>query len=293
MIQFISLALVLLLAPVAPALASQVLRISAIPDQNPERLNRLYGLLASELSDQLGVPVKYTPVVDYGAAVTGFRRGDLDLVWFGGLTGVQARLQTPGSKVIAQRDVDAKFRSVFIANQSSGLKPFSDQQDLQQLKGKRFAFGSESSTSGRLMPQYFLAQVGVTPADFASGRTGFSGSHDATLALVQSGAYQAGALNGQVWDSRLKEGKVDTKKVVLLWRTPPYADYHWIAQGNLDQRFGLGFTNKLQQSLLSLTPSQPRQKTILELFAAGRFIPAQASDYANIEAVGRSLGKIR
>ena len=61
----------------------------------------------------------------------------------------------------------------------------------------------------------------------------------------------------------------------------------------MDQRFGPGFTNKLQQSLLSLTPSQPRQKTILELFAAGRFIPAQASDYANIEAVGRSLGKIR
>jgi len=124
LIRFLALALVLLLAPVAPALASQVLRISAIPDQNPERLNRLYGLLAKELSDQLGVPVQYKPVVDYGAAVTGFRRGDLDLVWFGGLTGVQARLQTPGSKVIAQRDVDAKFRSVFIANQAAGLKPF-------------------------------------------------------------------------------------------------------------------------------------------------------------------------
>ena len=226
MIRLVALALVLLLAPVAPALASQVLRISAIPDQNPERLNRLYGLLAKELSDQLGVPVKYKPVVDYGAAVTGFRRGDLDLVWFGGLTGVQARLQTPGSKVIAQRDVDAKFRSVFIANQAAGLKPFSAQKDLQQLKGKRFAFGSESSTSGRLMPQYFLAQAGVTPKDFASGRPGFSGSHDATIALVQSGAYQAGALNGQVWDSRLKKGKVNTNKVVLLWRTPPYADYH-------------------------------------------------------------------
>jgi len=144
-----------------------------------------------------------------------------------------------------------------------------------------------------LMPQYFLSQAGVTPKDFASGRPGFSGSHDATLALVQSGAYQAGALNGQVWDSRLKEGKVDTNKVVLLWRTPPYADYHWIAQGNLDQRFGAGFTGKLQQSLLNLSPSQPRQKTILELFAAGRFIPAKDADYANIEAVGRSLGKIR
>ena len=146
----------LLLAPVAPALASQVLRISAIPDQNPERLNRLYGLLAKELSDQLGVPVKYKPAVDYGAAVTGFRRG----IWiwsFGGLTGA-GPLADPWLRHAA--DVDAKFRSVFIANQAAGLKPFSAQKDLQQLKGKRFAFGSESSTSGRLMPQYFLARRG-------------------------------------------------------------------------------------------------------------------------------------
>ena len=127
MIRFFGLALVLLLTPLAPALAAEVLRISAIPDQNPERLNRLYGLVASELSEQLDVPVRYVPVIDYAAAVTGFRRGDLDLVWFGGLTGVQARLQTPGAVVLAQRDVDARFRSVFIANSAAlkGVKPFS------------------------------------------------------------------------------------------------------------------------------------------------------------------------
>lgn len=287
--------LAVLLAPVAPVLASQVLRISAIPDQNPERLNRLYGLVAAELSDQLVVKVRYVPLIDYTAAVTGFRRGDLDLVWFGGLTGVQARLQTPGALVLAQRDVDARFRSVFIANRTAlqGLTPFSSIDELSKLKGKRFSFGSESSTSGRLMPQFFLAKAGVQPKDFNGGQPGFSGSHDATIALVQSGAYEAGALNEQVWESRLKEGKVDTSKVLVLWRTPTYPDYHWVAQGNLNKRFGAGFTSKLQQALLNLSPDQPRQAQVLELFGAKRFIKAPVEQYASIESVGRQLGKIR
>ena len=287
--------LAVLLAPVAPVLASEVLRISAIPDQNPERLNRLYGLVAAELSDQLGVKVRYMPVIDYTAAVTGFRRGDLDLVWFGGLTGVQARLQTPGALVLAQRDVDARFRSVFIANRMAlqGLTPFSSIDELSKLQGKRFSFGSESSTSGRLMPQFFLAKAGVQPKDFSGGQPGFSGSHDATIALVQSGAYEAGALNEQVWESRLKEGKVDTSKVLVLWRTPTYPDYHWVAQGNLNKRFGAGFTSKLQQALLNLSPDQPRQAQVLELFGAKRFIKAPVEQYASIESVGRQLGKIR
>lgn len=287
--------LAVLLAPVAPVLASEVLRISAIPDQNPERLNRLYGLVAAELSDQLVVKVRYVPLIDYTAAVTGFRRGDLDLVWFGGLTGVQARLQTPGALVLAQRDVDARFRSVFIANRTAlqGLTPFSSIDELSKLKGKRFSFGSESSTSGRLMPQFFLAKAGVQPKDFNGGQPGFSGSHDATIALVQSGAYEAGALNEQVWESRLKEGKVDTSKVLVLWRTPTYPDYHWVAQGNLNKRFGAGFTSKLQQALLNLSPDQPRQAQVLELFGAKRFIKAPVEQYASIESVGRQLGKIR
>ena len=174
---------------------SPVLHIGAIPDQNPEKLNRLYSSLSAELSDQLKVPVEYVPVSNYPAAVTAFRTGSLDLVWFGGLTGVQARLQTPGAKVLAQRDIDAKFTSVFIANGASGLRPFSTGDQLTNLKGRRLSFGSESSTSGRLMPQYFMSQNGVSTDELAGGAPGFSGSHDATIAVVQSGAYEVGALN--------------------------------------------------------------------------------------------------
>ena len=272
---------------------SPVLHIGAIPDQNPEKLNRLYSSLSAELSDQLKVPVEYVPVSNYPAAVTAFRTGSLDLVWFGGLTGVQARLQTPGAKVLAQRDIDAKFTSVFIANGASGLRPFSTGDQLTNLKGRRLSFGSESSTSGRLMPQYFMSQNGVGTDELAGGAPGFSGSHDATIAVVQSGAYEVGALNEQVWKSNVEDGRADPNKVSVIWRTPPYVDYHWVARPDLDERFGNGITNKVQTALLAITADTPRGETILELFGAAEFIPAQNSDYDKIEAVGRQLGKIR
>ena len=271
----------------------KVLRIGAIPDQNPEKLNRLYGLVANELSQQLGVAVKYVPVTDYAAAVSAFRTGDLDLVWFGGLTGVQATLQKPGARMLAQRDIDAQFYTVFIANPKSGLKPIRSINQLAELKGKRFTFGSESSTSGRLMPQYFLSQAGVKLKDFAGGAPGFSGSHDATIALVQSGAYDAGAVNEQVWKANLRSGKANRAKVVQIWRTPPYPDYLWLAQPNLDQRFGKGFTAKLQKAILSWRPSDPEQKVILGLFGAQQFVKATPGEYKRIEQVGREIGKIR
>ena len=280
-------------ATVLPANAEATLRIGAIPDQNPERLNRRYGQFSAELSDTLKVPVRYVPVSNYPAAVSAFRAGSLDLVWFGGLTGIQARLQTPGAQVLAQRAIDAKFNSVFIANTSTALQPIISIDGLKSLKGKRFTFGSESSTSGRLMPQHFLAQAGVTPKQFAGGQAGFSGSHDATIALVQSGSYQAGALSEPVWNVAVKNGKVDPTKVKVIWKTPPFGNYHWVVRPNLDQRFGKGFTTKLQQAMFGLTPTSERQKNILELFSAKRFIPAQESQYQPIEEVGRQLGKIR
>jgi phosphonate transport system substrate-binding protein len=281
------------LRPAAAQATRPVLRISAIPDQNPEKLNRLYGQVAQQLSKQLGVTVHYVPVIDYAAAVTAFRTGSLDLVWFGGLTGVQARLQKPGAQVIAQRDIDAAFHSVFIANKASGLQPFTNPKGLRELKGKRFTFGSESSTSGRLMPQFYLQQAGVKLSDFAGGAPGFSGSHDATIALVQSGAYQAGAVNEQIWKDNLRSGKANRNKVIAIWRTPGYPDYHWIGQPNLDARFGNGFTAKLRGAIISWRTTNPEQKAILKLFGAQQFTAAKAADYAPIEKVGRQIGKIR
>jgi phosphonate transport system substrate-binding protein len=270
----------------------RTLSIGAIPDQDPQELQRLYGRVAAYLSDALRVRVAYRPVTDYTASVTGFRVGDLDLVWFGGLTGVQARRQVPDARVLAQRDIDRDFHSVFIAGTDTGIRPVESAGGLRALAGRRFTFGSESSTSGRVMPQYFLDRAGVSPEDF-EGRTGFSGSHDKTIALVASGTYDAGVLNEQVWRSRTADGTVDERKVRVVWRSPGYHDYHWMARPDLDERFGAGFGDKVRDALLALDADDPEQAEILELFGAKRFVPSSASDHAEIERAARVDGLLK
>jgi len=264
----------------------------AIPDQDPEKLQRQYTKLAAYLEKQLGVPVEYKPVTDYAAAVTAFKVGDLDLVWFGGLTGVQARLQVDGAEAIAQREVDENFHSVFITNKKSGLTPFKNIDNLKQLKGHTFTFGSESSTSGRLMPQYFLQQAGVKIEDF-KGQVGFSGDHDKTIKLVEAGTYNVGAVNEKVWLKRMGSKEVDLNKVEVIWRSPAYYDYHWVIHPQVKQRYGEDFVNKVQDAFLKLDPKVPEQKEILNLLEANKFIPTKNSNYAQIEAVGREVGKIK
>lgn len=263
------------------------INLGAIPDQDPEILARNYELLATYLSDELGVTVNFEPVTAYEAAVSQFRVGDLDLVWFGGLTGVQARLQVEGADAIAQRDIDAEFTSVFIASTDSGVEPISDVAGLSAVSGKSLTFGSESSTSGRLMPQSFLDQAGVSLDDI-EGEPGFSGAHDKTIELVEAGTYEVGALNSQVWKSRVEAGEVDLEKVQLVFETPTYYDYHWVARPEL----GDDLQQQIVDALAKLDPSDPDQATILEFFGAESFIATDNANYSDIESVGRQSGLI-
>ena len=270
----------------------ETLHISAIPDQDPAKLTALYGAMATYLQTKLKVPVDYVPVTDYAASVSSFQLGDLDLVWFGGLTGVQARLQTPGAKLLAQRDIDSKFQSVFIAGSSAGLAKITSVDGLSTLKNHSITFGSESSTSGRLMPQYFLDQAGVAVTDL-KGQPGFSGSHDATIKAVEAGTFEVGALNSKVWDGAVAAKTVDTSKVTELFRTPTFYDYHWLARPGLDARFGAGFNAALTKAILSLDVADPAQKAILDLFSASRFVTTTTANYDKIESIGRKLGLIK
>jgi len=273
----------------AGAGSGRPLVISAIPDQDPAKLNRLYPLLATRLSAVTGLDVKYQPITDYPAVVRSFEVGDIGMSWMGGLTGVQARARVSGATAVAQRDIDAAFHSLFVANTSSGIQPFTDVAGLKALEGHSLTFGSETSTSGRLMPQYYLQQGGVDLAHL-KGKPGFSGSHDATIEAVASGSFETGAVNEQVWTSTQKAGKVDISKVIILWRTPGFADYHWLARPDLDQKYGAGTTQKISDALLGLKASVPDDKAILDLFGAMSFIPTKNSNYDQIESVAKALG---
>lgn len=258
---------------------------TAIPDQDETKLQQRFDKIANYLSGRLGVNVKYIPVKSYAAAVTAFRNNQVQLAWFGGLSGVKARDLVKGSRALAQGIEDKQFVTYFIANKSTGLqhsKKFPD-----GLKNKTFTFGSKGSTSGRLMPEYYVRKnFSKTPKDIFS-RVGFSGDHSRTIVLVQSGAYEAGAVNYKVWDSALKLGKINTDKVSVVWQTPAYPDYQWSVRGDVDKNWGENFTDKIQQALLDM-----KSPELLNSFPRSGFIPASNSDYDPIKNVAKEIGLI-
>jgi phosphonate transport system substrate-binding protein len=261
---------------------SQTLRISSIPDEAPTELQRKFGPLAQYLEAATGMKVQYTPVTDYAAVVEALAARKIDLAWLGGFTFVQARLRTGDAIPIVQRAEDEKFTSTYIAGADSGVNGLSD------LKGKTFAFGSPSSTSGHLMPRYFLAKEGIEPdRDFA--RIAFSGAHDATAAFVESGRVDAGVLNSSVWNRLVEQKKVDTGKVRVIGTTPPYFDYNWTVRGDLDP----ALVKKLTDAFLALDPAKPADKELLDLQRASRFIPTRPENYEGIEQAARAAGLLK
>jgi phosphonate transport system substrate-binding protein len=265
---------------------AQIFRFTAIPDQNTARLQERFGGVAAYLTEQLGVQVEYIPVKSYAASVAAFKNSEVQLAWFGGLSGVQARLAVPGSKAIAQGQEDLAFVTYFIAHHSTGLD--GGAEFPARIAGRTFTFGSKGSTSGRLMPEYFIRQhLGKSPDD-SFKRVGFSGDHSKTLALVQSGAYEVGALNYKVWDNELAAGKVDTNKVSIIWRTPTYPDYNWTVRGDVDEVYGEGFIGRIQQALINI-----EDRALLGAFPRSRFIAADNSMYAPILKTGQEIGVLR
>src|SRR5664279_5403679 len=278
-------ALLLGLTAAPPALAQVpgVLRVSAIPDEAPTELQRKFKPLGDYLKKETGLEVQFIPVTDYAAVVEGLATDQLDLAWLGGFTYVQARLRTHNGVVpIVQRAEDAKFTSRFIVPVASPAKTLAD------LKGKTFAFGAPSSTSGSLMPRYYLMQAGIDPErDFKS--VAFSGAHDATVAFVAAGRAEAGVLNASVMDKLLESKNANAEKVRVLAVTPPYFDYNWTVRPGLDA----ALTKKLTDAFLKLDPAQPEMKEIMDLQRASKFIPTTNANYDGIEAAARSAGLVK
>lgn len=291
-----------------------VIVIGGIPDQDISTLEQRFGDLADYLTQYFAdlangtdptasnptnppppIKFRYQPSSDYAAIVTAFTNGDIQLGWFGGLTGTQARTELPQASAIAQRAQDAEFRSVWIVRSDLGATTLAD------LSGRSFTFGSEISTSGRLMPQHFLAEQGLDIDQLFSVYS-FSGSHDNTWQLVEAGTYDAGVLNKSVWDSAVAEGRVDLGRVKVLEVTPPYYDYHWLAHPDIDRTHGPGTTAHITRALLGLDDRAGGgggdgidllARQVLDGFLAEQFIATDNANYAQIEAVARQLGLLR
>ena len=263
--------------------AQQVLKVTTIPEEAATEQVRKFGPLTKYLEKSMGMKVEFTPVNDYPAAVEALVNKQVDLVWFGGFTHVQAQIRSGGKVVaIAQREEDTKFRSVFIAQKDSGITKLSD------LKGKQFSFGSQSSTSGSLMPRSFMLEAGIDPErDFK--RVAYSGAHDATIASVVSGRVDAAALDITVWNKFVGEKKVDISKVDVFYTTPPYFNYNWSVHADMPS----ALREKITKALLALDMNTPEGKEILTLNRATKYIPTKAENYKGLEKAGRSAGLIK
>lgn len=261
------------------AQAQQVFRVTAIPDESPTELARKAEPLMKYLESKLGMKVTFTPVTDYAASVEAIANKKIEMAWFGGFTFVQANVRSGGKVIpLVQRAEDAVFKSVFITTDPS-IKTLAD------LKGKDLTFGSQSSTSGHLMPRSFLLEAGLDPdKDFK--RVAYSGAHDATIAAVASGKVQAGALNISVWNKFVEDKKVDTNKVRVFFTTPAYYDYNWSVHADMPA----ATREKITAAFLALDPSTPEGKAILDLQRASKFIPTSVDNYKGIEAAARSAG---
>jgi len=281
-----ALAAALLAIVPGPGLAytPDVLKVSAIPDENPTELMRIYTPFAEYLGKQLGLKVQFVPVVDYAATVEALAAKKLDLVWYGGFTSVQAVKRTNGQATrLAMRTEDAEFKSVFISRRGGAIKALAD------LKGKTFAFGSVSSTSGHLMPRYFLLKNGINPDRDYAQKPAFSGAHDATALWVESGKVDAGALNFLVWDKLVETKKIDTGKVGVFWTTPPYVDYVWTAHSELDP----GLRERITQAFLRLRYENPEDRKLLDLHRTKGYIKAVDEDWKGIEEAAISAGLLK
>ncbi|HDS1736099.1 MULTISPECIES: putative selenate ABC transporter substrate-binding protein [Pseudomonas] len=264
------------------AQAAEILRVSAIPDEAPTELLRKFKPLGEYLEGKLGMKVQFVPVADYPAVVEALASDRLDMAWLGGFTFVQVHLKDPTATPLVQREQDAQFTSTFITADPA-VKSLSD------LKGKTFAFGSISSTSGSLMPRYFMLKNDQIKPEAYFSRVAYSGAHDATAAWVQAGKADAGVLNSSVWDKLVKAGKVDTRKVRVFATTPTYYDYNWTVRGSLDP----ALKTKIKQAFLDLDPAKPEDKAILDLQAASRFIETSPENYQGTEQAAREAGLLK
>jgi phosphonate transport system substrate-binding protein len=279
------LGIFVLLMSMAVMAHSKEFTFTAIPDQDSTRLEQRFGAVAGYFEKELAIDIRYVPVKSYAAAVTAFRNDQVQLAWFGGLSGVQARLLVPGSQAIAQGDEDRFFKTYFIAHESAGLE--AGQDFPSDIAGKTLTFGSKGSTSGRLMPEFYIRQHLNDSPDKLFKRVGFSGNHSRTAALVNSGAYQVGVLSYKVWEKELAAGKVDPAKVKVIWETPEYQDYQWSIRGDVNKHWGEGFDLKVKQALLNM-----KDPDLLVRFPRKAFIEAKNEDYQAILDTAKSIGLI-
>jgi len=243
------------------------LRVAVLPDTKPEELQHRHASLIRYLSDTLQMPIELVIPANYDEMLVDFADGKIDLAFFGGYTFVLAR-QCCDALPLVMRDVDRNFTTVFIAS------AFDSRNSLQDFKGARFTFGAPLSTSGHLMPRYFLEQQGIIPEHFF-GEIQYSGGHDKTAFLVQDQVVDLGAANSVIIGQMAQRDELSPNTLKIIWETPTYVDYVWAVPATLPA----SLVNQIRDVFLGLSKIDAAQSVVLEDQGAGGYLPAALSDF--------------
>jgi phosphonate transport system substrate-binding protein len=251
----------------------KVLRVGVLPDQDSQRLTKRYTKLLDYLANELGVEPELVIPDSYADLVQRFAQKQIDLAYFGGVTYVQAHDEASAVPLV-MRDIDRKFTSYFLVNARESA------QTITELRARRFSFGDLHSTSGHLMPRYFLQQQNIMPETFFS-EVRYSGSHDKTALWVQDGTVDIGVANANVMREMFEQGLLSNDKVRILWETPYYADYVWAVQPYVSKMHA----NRLRDAFLALSYSNPLHAEILSMVGAKSYLPASHRDFFALETI--------
>lgn len=258
----------------------EVLRISVLPDQSNKQLKKIYTPLIKYLTDNTGIEHRLVLSKSYADILEQFVNGKIDIALFGGFTFVKAHAVS-GAIPLVMRDSDIRFKSLFLVRTDSVAK------SLNEFKGQKFAFGSELSTSGHLMPRFFLTEKDINPEQFFS-EVQYSGAHDRTVEWVKTGKVDLGVANAIVVNDLLERAVVSSNDVRILWTTPPYADYVWSSRAEIPE----SIRKKIIEAFLALSTSDPQQAEILKALGAKYYLPATINDFSSLVSIGRQLALI-
>ena len=257
-----------------------VLRLAMIPSTDPGKIVRESQPVVTYLEKEIGRRVELVVPTNYAAVVEAIANERVDVAYFGGFTFVQAS-QRAGVRPLVQRERDQNFHSVFITQPGSGVNSLTD------LKGHSFAFGDVNSTSGHLMPAYYMRVSGIDAG--ALTKTLFTGGHDATALAVANSKVDAGAMDELVFDSMRKSGKITSSQVKVFYTTPAFFDYVWAARKGLDQKLSDAFA----AALLKLDASNAENKVLLDLLNATRYVRAEDASYDKLRQAARAEGLLQ
>jgi phosphonate transport system substrate-binding protein len=260
--------------------SGKTLRLSMIPTSDPGKMTREAAPLVAYLERATGAKVELSIPLNYAAVVEAFGAGKVDIGHFGGFTYVQAAKRF-GAQPLVQRDRDRAFHSLFITQADAPIA------SLRDLAGHHFAFGDVNSTSGHLMPEYFLREAGVDPSVITGAI--YTGGHDATALAVVNKKVDAGALDEAVYARLVKDGKLDAAKLKVFYTTPPFLDYVWAARKDIDPALADGF----RKAMLALDASDAKHKPVLDLLQASHYVAADDASYDKLRQAATSAGLLK